>query len=202
VKTLAGEREIEYAYVDKKLPGGPGLALDLGPDGSLKVTKVAIRKGWQVIAIGLEQIGRLPGENFLYVNSDFIGYDVGNMFFDYVLCISTIEHFGLQGRYGVKLDEPDLDLLAMQKLLRYTGTLILTIPVGRDAVCGSWHRIYGESRFPKLLDGWEILQEQFWAKPYTANVYEEVCRGDAFKQESTIDPFYYAVGTLIARPAK
>jgi len=54
---------------------------------------------------------------------------------------------------------PDGDLDAMgilRELLAPGGRMILTIPVGRDQICGPYHRIYGEDRLPRLLDGFGV----------------------------------------------
>src|SRR5947199_80406 len=59
------------------------------------------------------------------------------------------------------------DLTAMTVLreaLAPAGRMILTIPVGRDMVCPPLHRIYGEQRLPRLLDGFTVVEQQFWHK--------------------------------------
>jgi hypothetical protein len=63
------------------------------------------------------------------------------------LSISSFDHDGL-GRYGDPLG-PDNDLRAMRAarcLLRRQGVLLLTLPVGPDAVVWNLHRRYGALR--------------------------------------------------------
>ena len=192
--TLAGERDIEYNYVRANLPHGDGLILDLGPDPTCRTSKIALSRGWEVLAIGTDGVSRNP-KGFTFVCADFMRYRCG-VCFDWVLNVSTIEHFGLAGRYGVQVDEPDLDLAAMQKLRKLTGRMILTVPMGKDAVFSPWHRVYGPERLPLLLDGWQVNHEQCWAK-LKGNTYEVVARQTAFLHKPTVEPFYYAVGTLI-----
>lgn len=209
-RTLAGERDIEYKWVRDKLPMASSNArlLDLGPEGSLKTTKIALQRGWWVTACGLEPINR-PDEpgRFKYIKGDFNQVPwATDQVFDWVLNISTIEHFGLAGRYGVSKAESHYDLIAMRELKFRARNMILTIPVGVDTVWPPFHRVYGEQRLPNLLAGWNIHVEQYWAKVNECNDYSEVSRSVALAQHSTIDPFYYCIGTFVLRnpalPAK
>lgn len=87
--------------------------------------------------------------------------------FDLIISCSTVEHVGLQGRYGVSEGRSDGDLETMsvlRHLLKPGKNLLLTIPVGKDRVFAPWHRVYGPQRLPKLLDGWEVVRSEYWAK--------------------------------------
>ena len=78
--------------------------------------------------------------------------------FDAIVSISSIEHDGL-GRYGDPID-PDGDLRAMTRfrgLLEPGGLLLLAVPMGRDALVWNAHRIYGPLRWPRLIEGWEVV---------------------------------------------
>jgi hypothetical protein len=87
--------------------------------------------------------------------------------FELVLNCSTIEHVGLAGRYGVLDEKRDGDLAAMGRLrtiMKVGGTMLMTIPVGQDAVFAPLCRVYGERRLPALLDGFTIKEEEYWVK--------------------------------------
>jgi len=78
--------------------------------------------------------------------------------FDVALSISSFEHDGM-GKYGEPLD-PDGDLRAMNEMkdiVKPEGLLFLSVPTGGDAVVPGKRRVYGETRLPKLLHGWELL---------------------------------------------
>ena len=78
--------------------------------------------------------------------------------FDALMCISSIEHDGLN-RYGDPLN-PNGDLASMKILKSYLkkdGLLYLSCPVGIDSVVWNWHRIYGEKRLPLLFSGWTLV---------------------------------------------
>jgi hypothetical protein len=87
--------------------------------------------------------------------------------FELILNCSTIEHVGLIGRYGVKEDRSDGDLEAMRRLrtlMKAEGVMLMTIPVGQDAVFAPLCRVYGVQRLPRLLEGYTVVQEEFWIK--------------------------------------
>ena len=80
---------------------------------------------------------------------------------DVVISLSALEHDGL-GRYGDDIN-PFADFQAMEKIrTRYlkrdaAAFLILSVPVGQDAVIFNAFRIYGKIRLPMLGRGFEML---------------------------------------------
>jgi len=99
----------------------------------------------------------------------------GDVLFDACLSISSYEHDGL-GRYGDPLN-PNGDLEAMQNmknLLKKDGLMYLAVPVGRDKVCFNVHRVYGEKRFPLLIEGWESVAKYGFAKESFTNNYNTI----------------------------
>tara|TARA_R100000234_G_scaffold119768_1_gene103680 strand:- start:11943 stop:12671 length:729 start_codon:yes stop_codon:yes gene_type:complete len=92
--------------------------------------------------------------------------------FDACFSISSVEHDGL-GRYGDPLD-PDGDLKAMKSLrgfLKDDALVYLAVPVGLDKIVFNVHRVYGEKRLPKILEGWqEVDRFGFFEQSYTNNV--------------------------------
>ena len=129
------------------------------------------------------------------MQGDILTHDFGAERFDQILNCSSVEHVGLGGRYGSS-DAPDGDLDAMRTmgaLLTGGGRMILTIPVGRDQVCAPQHRIYGEQRLPRLLDGYTPLEEQFWRKQGARWVPCE--RSDALATEGSAS--FYSLGLFV-----
>jgi len=77
--------------------------------------------------------------------------------FDVVVCLSSIEHFGL-GTYGEEASSERLDHTAMQLLLdktKPTGVLVMTIPFGETDVTPV-QRMYDRDDIDELLSGWAI----------------------------------------------
>lgn len=78
--------------------------------------------------------------------------------FDIGFSISSFEHYGL-GRYGDPIN-PIGDFEIMQKaksLISKNGLLFLGIPIGKDFLHFNVGRIYGIKRFPKLIEGWQLI---------------------------------------------
>jgi SAM-dependent methyltransferase len=90
-------------------------------------------------------------------------YSTSQGTFDALFSLSSFEHDGL-GRYGDPLN-PDADLLAVRKarsLLKPTGILFLSMPIGPDVVVFNLHRRYGRIRLPHILHGWEVVDRVGW----------------------------------------
>jgi len=196
--TLRGDRDVEYNLVYTHLPKGDGLVLDLGPLPSAPMSRFALQQGYRVVGVGLEAM-EWNAARLEYIQADFLKIELKKRF-DWVLNISTIEHFGLAGRYGVTEDRPSADLEAMAKLhslMAPDAKMLLTIPVGKDMVIKPWHRVYGVERLPKLLEGYHIAEQSFFAKSGQADRYCRVERDVALAVTPTEHPFYYALGLFV-----
>lgn len=194
--SLKGDRKIEWGYVKQRLPEGEGFLLDIGPaPANPKPARVAVSLGYNVVAVGLEK-PEYVHQQFTFLHGDFLDVYIP-WTFDWVLNISTIEHFGLAGRYGVVESNPDADLLGMRRarvLMKPDAKMLLTIPVGLDNVMSFRHRVYGERRLPRLLQGYEILEEMYWAKFENENAFVLTDKKIALSTVPTLDPSYYALG--------
>jgi len=83
--------------------------------------------------------------------------------FDYAICISAIEHFGL-GRYN-DTRSPDGDFEGMKVIraaLKPRGKLIMSFPVGKPAIVFPAHRVYGPKRAEKLMEDFKINDKRFF----------------------------------------
>lgn len=198
-RTLSGDREIEWTWTLAHIRRGPGRVLDFG-SGNGMMALGAFFAANEVVAVDL-----LPEEypfspyGIEYVKGDFNELEFEQESFDQILNCSSVEHVGLAGRYGSP-DEPDGDLRAMEKmagLLKVGGDMVLTIPVGLDAVHAPNHRIYGEERLPRLLEHWEVREESFWSKQ-TGPRFEPVSRERALAEAGSAS--YYALGLFVVIP--
>jgi hypothetical protein len=167
VLDLAGDRDIEWSWIAARMGPGPGEALDFGPGGS-HLGLIAAQRGWTVTALDREDV-RWPYEHggLRFVRGDVLELSLPRDHYGLVLNCSSIEHVGLVGRYGVSAARPDGDLEAMARLrglMERGGTMLLTVPVGRDAVFSPLHRVYGPGRLPRLLDGFTVLAREYWRK--------------------------------------
>jgi SAM-dependent methyltransferase len=164
---IKGERQIEWTFISSNLPPGPGEALDFGCEfGYLSL--LAAKKGFQVTAVDLqEQDFPWCDPNVRFVAGDLLQIRLPENYFDLIIDCSSVEHVGLAGRYGITraAGEGDLEVMRrMYSLLKPGGTMLATMPCGKDLVVSPWHRVYGPERLPRLLEGFKIKQESFWVK--------------------------------------
>jgi SAM-dependent methyltransferase len=197
--TLAGDRDVEWGWIAARIRREPGQVLDFGP-GVGFLTLAAATLGHDVVAVDLEpQQFRFDHPRVRYVEGDFNLVELERGSFDQALVCSTIEHVGLGGRYGSGADE-EADVAAMQRLatlLRPEAEVLLTLPVGRDAAFPPYHRVYGQQRLARLLEAFEVVEDEYWAKT-DGTIWSPVDRGRALAEEGSES--YYALGLLRLRP--
>jgi SAM-dependent methyltransferase len=164
---ILGDRDVEWSWVASQLPEThSGRLLDFGA-GSSPLGLLSALKGYMVTSIDLETQSHYyehPKLNFM--RGDILRTNLPALF-DVIINCSSIEHVGLAGRYGVTEDNRDGDIKAMSKmggLLTEHGIMILTMPVGQDAVYPAMHRVYGRERLPRLLTDFTILKGTYWLK--------------------------------------
>ncbi len=162
---LWGDRDIEHSWVAAYVPDGPGEGLDFG-SGDSHLSLVAARRGFRMLASDLNPVQwSFQHPSVRFVQADALALPLPPQSFDLILNCSTIEHLGL-GRYGDRVD-PDADLKGMSRLhdlLKPTGIMLLTTPVGIDTVYSPLHRIYGHARLPRLLGHFSVTRNKYCAK--------------------------------------
>lgn len=166
-KATLNSRLIEYPFVIHKLHGlPPGRVLDVGcADGGNVLAPILASLGWQVYGIDIRAF-KLPYPNFRFVKRDMAaGTGFNDDFFDCVYAVSSIEHFGLAGRYGVKEDDPQADFKAVRetkRVLKPGAPFLLTVPYGSGGVVRPSERVYSRGRLSQLLADWSIRDEAYW----------------------------------------
>jgi hypothetical protein len=205
-RNLWGDRDVEYSFIAAHMPNGPGKALDFG-SGSSYMSLLAALRGFEVIALDLEPQTfpwRHPGVRF--IQGDLLELDLPTNHFDLIINCSTVEHVGLVGRYSVTESRPDGDLEAMarlRELMKPSAIMLLTVPVGQDAVFAPLCRVYGKERLPRLLSGFVLEREMFWVKD-AENRWVQCDEETALSFEASAgswDPLrnVYALGCFVLR---
>lgn len=199
-RDLSGDRDIENTWIAAKLPRKPGAVLDFGC-GSSSLSLLARQLGHRVVGLDLRPPS-LPYElDREFVQGDVLTVNLGGRRFDAIINCSAVEHVGLCGRYGSGADT-DGDLRAMARLREWLtpgGLMLLTVPVGRDAVFAPLHRIYGQERLPSLLAGYEVVEEQFHVKNQ-ANRWAIVDKAQALTGVGS--ERFYGLGLFVLRSAE
>ena len=207
-QNLRGDRDIEWSWIAAQMPPGPGEALDFG-HGSSHLGLIAAQRGFNVTAVDLQPARwcyQHPGLRF--VQGDILRLPLPVGHFDVVINCSTVEHVGLVGRYGVSEERSDGDLDAMARLgqlMKPGGRMLLTIPVGQDAIFAPLCRVYGDERLPRLLHGYAIEAETFWMKD-DQNRWNVCDRNSALKFKASAGSWdamqnVYALGCFVLRPS-
>lgn len=201
--SLKGDRHVEYTFTTSHIPAGDGKRLlDVGPGARAKLGKWAMgQRGWNVLAVDIHEDIKIPG--IAWIKGDLNNLEFDPDYFSLILNVSSIEHFGIPGRYGIgKLDE-DADLRAMRRMrewLAEDGAMIVTTPVGnKETILAPYHRIYDNERLLKLFDGYIVKVQKFWNKQGGNNNEFVACSADeALSAVPTLDPHhYYAIGGFV-----
>jgi len=197
--SLRGDRDAEYRFTTDHILELPGHeCLDVGPGKRAALGVYARDKGWDVKAVDINVDRQIPGITWYHAALAKMAFDPEQ--FRLILNISSLEHFGIPGRYGITRFQEDVDIQAMELMCNWlspAGRMILTLPVGPDTIFAPHHRIYGR-RLDRLLEGYNTIDARFWNKQDGIDLFRPCSAGDAFTTVPTLEPHhYYAIGGFI-----
>lgn len=148
------ERFLEYFYVASmiKTVREDFRILDVGCGGSIFTFILA---GFFPNLIGID-VRDLSNDHLPYnfKVEDITKLSFVDEYFDVITCISTLEHIGLEGRYGSRedLQGEQKAMNEMYRVLKPRGKLILTVPYGKNfKVVRPLHRIYDDKKINSLI---------------------------------------------------
>jgi glycosyltransferase involved in cell wall biosynthesis/ADP-heptose:LPS heptosyltransferase/predicted SAM-dependent methyltransferase/MoaA/NifB/PqqE/SkfB family radical SAM enzyme len=205
---LTGDRDLERGFMKSQIDKMAGMQrrdrklLDFGCGQTAQLTRSIAGFGFKITAVDMMPltVSLNDTEDIDFIQGNFLSQNWKPRDFDLIINCSSIEHAGLVGRYGVVEESPDEDIrimARMREIIKPDGKMLLTIPVGLDRVVGSLHRVYGENRLERLLDGWEIESCSFWIKD-EKNEWRQVDRESALQREPMLA---YGLGCFILRPS-
>ncbi len=206
ITNIDGERHVEWSFLSKEMPDGPGEALEFGCENGY-MSLLAAQKGFHVLASDLQQqyfLWQHPNVEFLL--GDFLKLDLPANHLDLLINCSSVEHVGVAGRYGIKVEQSNGDIEVMKKfarLLKPDGKLLMTAPCGRDTLMAPWCRVYGAERLPRLLALFRVEKEVYWTKD-SQNRWTAANREEALSFPPRYDPTNphgcsYALGGFVLR---
>jgi SAM-dependent methyltransferase len=161
-------RVIEYSFAIQKLGSAQGKKLlDIGCTSRwnlLPATLVGL--GWEVYGIDIREF-KFRHPNFHFVCEDVRNTSFPDNFFDCVCAISTIEHIGLSGRFGVAKEDPKGDVKAIkevERIIRPGGTFLVTVPYGKRVIIRPLHKVYDKAWLRELFLDWRIKDEIYYVR--------------------------------------
>jgi SAM-dependent methyltransferase len=166
------ERVIEIPWVFRRVAARDGRVLDVGTAHALDVYRRLLRRlpAGELHLVDLAPFDFEVAEAFVH-QADIRALPFPAGFFDATLCISTLEHIGLDnseyfdGRRDPADDEGDLT--ALRELARVTkpdGRVLVTVPGGKPGTYG-WYRQYDRLTWEALTEraGLEIEEIEYFA---------------------------------------
>lgn len=177
--TGVNERIVEIPFAFRALGGLPAGArvLDVGSAESVISLSLA-SLGYEVTSIDLREYP-LHHPSLHAVASPLEDWDgAPEEGFDAVVCVSTIEHFGV-GAYGEEAGDERADIAGVRRLRELTrpgGRLVLTAPYAPTGRREEGQRVYDRAGVEELLEGWEV-EELVLAHPGSEGEWRVVPEG-------------------------
>jgi len=144
------ERCVEYPWVFSQAPAGDVLDAGSALNHAHLIDRLQRRRASLTIVTLEPETVSFPEKRVSYVFADLRRLPFRDEWFDTVVCVSTLEHVGMDNRlYGV--DEPragdpatelERALAELHRVLKPRGRLLATVPYGRSEDHG-WFRQFG-----------------------------------------------------------
>ncbi len=195
IKPANAERATEYGFALRHIAPPGANVLDIGSSDSPFPRALADR-GFRVTC--LEPLPRASADPRIRVlRGDVRRTDLPEGQFDVITCISTLEHIGLPGRYGITEEDPAGEINAMRemhRLLKPGGRLILTVPFGQYAML-PLNRVYTREGIMRLKGGFQDAAEEFYTID-REGAYVPATSREASESDLRLDG-YYALGCFV-----
>lgn len=177
------ERVIEYPWLFSRLPGGPGRLLDAGSvlNHGFLLHRSPLRDKRLFISTLAPEAVSYPSLGVSYVYEDMRESCFRDGYFDGVVCLSTLEHVGMDNTMLYAADPSNREsdrtsflaaVRELRRIIRPGGALWLSMPFGRAANHG-WFQVFdaamvdaaiaafaptsrSESLFRYRPTGWEV----------------------------------------------
>ena len=188
------ERIVEIPFIIKNLPQNTQTKiLDVGCCETILPIQLA-SLGYMVTGLDIRPY-ELSHPNFLFIQADICQTNLLSEQFDLIICVSTIEHIGLNTIYG-KSNQKSSDKKAVKSmfsLLKPGGKLFLTTPAANKFSQSEFMKIYTPKKIHKLLKNFKIIKEEYFAP----NINRTNWKSCSFTHLPTTSNF--GVATIIAQ---
>jgi SAM-dependent methyltransferase len=197
------ERIIEYPWLLSRLPHGPGRLLDAGSvlnfDFILEQPALQAKRVFISTLAPERHRPRVP-RHTSYVYEDLRDTCFRDAYFDWVVCLSTLEHVGLDNTRFYTDDvskreesgDAYLGVAAeLMRVLRPGGTLYLSVPFGAHRNHG-WLQVFDAAMLDRLLDALAPASHIEHHFRYTAAGWQVSSRKDS--RDATYFDYHAATG--------
>ncbi|GAH42242.1 unnamed protein product, partial [marine sediment metagenome] len=143
-----------------------------------------LKRGYLVYGLDIRDLPpnqHLP-YGFCFIKGDVRKTGLPGALVDVVTCVSSLEHVGVAGRYGMMEEDEEGDRKAMaemRRVLKDEGLLLLTTHFGVRAVYEGLHRIYDEKQIRGLTQGFNVEAEEYYCReevePYHYPIKAAIC---------------------------
>jgi hypothetical protein len=169
-------RLVEYPFVFSRLVNqSKARLLDIGCSARHNfLVPTLCELGWEVWGIDIRDWA-FSHTNFHLIKEDIRYSRFPSDILGYVVCISTLEHIGLSGYYGITTDDKDGDIMAgykIAKLLKQGGKLLLTVPYSQDYIVKSGTKIFNSTRLHIVFPDFEVIDKQFYTLNKDKNCWQ------------------------------
>lgn len=169
---MARDRYAEYEFVLRNLISRDMEAkiLDVGCSTSAFSSKISKFSRNRCEIIGIDIVNEIGSLGFPLILMDAMNIGFKNKTFDQVMCLSTMEHIGLDYEgVNAKHKDPNCeingDALAMKEIwrvLKDKGTLILSVPYGRLIIKQQGYRVYHKESLSILTNMFFVVKKEFF----------------------------------------
>jgi len=202
------ERMVEYPWVFSRLKEREKIILDAGATLNhweiLNLKYLRDRKVY-ISTISYEQFYVISPHTPSYIFEDLRNSNFRDEFFDAIVCISTLEHIGMDNTFLYASDETKkenskyayLDAIKeFKRVLKRDGTLYLTVPFG-EYKNHRWFQVFDREMVQKLIDWFLPSKSSIDYFKYENNQWQfsaqEQCKNgyvfDAYKERRNRNDF-------------
>lgn len=166
---IPDDRMIEYSYALSRVirhSNSNSKVLDVGCVARINVVPQTLCElNYKVTGIDVREFS-YKHDNFKFIRDNMKDHDFKNEKFDVVTLVSTLEHIGIKGRYGIDKDDDEADYRTIEKayeILNSSGVLILTVPYNEKCQRHGIHRVYNKPVIDNLFLGkFKIIDTQYY----------------------------------------
>ncbi|MDP8207395.1 MAG: DUF268 domain-containing protein [Candidatus Electryonea clarkiae] len=198
---MSGSSEIIRSWLTSQIQNGEGKVLIL-ENGEPVISLHAALCGYDVSIISDFDCSYhiLPNLNLL--GNNIFQQNMHDKSYDLIIVVDSLSEILSQSINGNNSSNNIQDINFLNKLhgfLKTTGTLLLTIPLGRDVEWDHKKRVYGSARLPILLGKFSVSHNRCWAKDIF-NRWQLASEKNVLKKPTS--PDFHGIGCYALIPAQ